>query len=279
MPFDHDPDDERSLPDGVLPPDDRLWRHPSELGGRSGATPRPSPMPALAVAGVGVGEVDRPSRVLAVGLVLVGVVVTAGALWLTRGVTEVAEDDGGDRSALAATGATAASLPTSIATGSRFASTTVPVVAAQSGAGTAPTDPALDAIASSVAVVEVERDGTWERATALWVDDGGTLAAPASLLSSAGTVYVIGDDGRRQLARVLGTDPATGIAALSVARTAGTPVAATHERPAAGTSATVVGADDDDPSVTMIDAVSARAVVGDDVYHDALHLDRPGRRR
>ena len=79
MPIDDDFDDERPEGSGPLPPEDRLWRHPSEIG--SAATPPPAwfPPPTAAPAG-------RPSGSRRVGTLaaacLLGAAVASTAFWV-----------------------------------------------------------------------------------------------------------------------------------------------------------------------------------------------------
>lgn len=257
MALDPQPDDEPTVPNRPLPADDRLWRHPSELGIHGPGAPSTWPdTPAGTSPEASTASSPDRGRTLAMGVVLIGAVVTLGALWLTRpGVEPTGRRGGTARAAVAATSTSALGV------------TTVPVAQL------------VDRVAPSVARLEVEQDGTWTQATALWVDDRGTLAASAPALASATQIYVIGTDGRRQLARVIGTDVATGVTALAVGRTAGIPISVAGSPPRSGTPATVVARMGTGPNAAAEDAVvrdvGERAIVGDHVYHDAINLDRP----
>lgn len=251
MPFDPDPDDEQLVPRRPLPADDRLWRHPSELGIHGPGAPSTWPAGAPAAG----PSPDRTGRAIGMGLVLIGAVVTLGSLWLTRpGVEPSSRRGTAARAALAST-TTAAS-----------AATTIPMAQL------------IERVAPSVAHLEIQQDGVWIHATALWVDDRGTLAASAPALASASQIYVIGIDGRRQLARIIGSDAATGVTALAVARTAGTPIEVAGDRPRSGAPATVIARAATGPTAAadgVVREVSERAIVGSHVYHDAIRLDRP----
>lgn len=84
MRFDDHPDDEYRSSGAPLPPEDRLWRHPAELGPdvrpspTTPAAPPPVRRPAGARVGFGIGVG------LAAGVALIGAVVALGALWLNR---------------------------------------------------------------------------------------------------------------------------------------------------------------------------------------------------
>ncbi|MBX3313184.1 MAG: serine protease [Actinobacteria bacterium] len=223
MPFDRPSDDERPGPDGILPPDDRLWRHPSELGGSHAPTER-----------------SRPITWLAVTAIVVGVALGAVVLWSARPVTDERADGSDDVRA-----------------------------------ATAPTGVSMLSVRRSLATVEIGDGDTWQQVSGLWVDAAGTLAVPALLLDGGGAVYVIGEDGRRQLARIAGVDDATGIATLVVATTDGLP-ATLGSRPDVGQRVSVVAADVEDPVAAArveVLSVGEAADVDGTVHHDTVHLD------
>lgn len=244
MPFDDDPDGERPRPDRLLPPDDRLWRHPSELG------PRAVPVPAAASEPVG----RTPALTALAGACLVGAVVAVGAMWWTR-PTRIVERQ-----------------PVAVRT-------TVANQVASFTANTVPTEQLAADLAPALAVLRVERDGAWLTATAIWIDDHGTLAASAATVAGATSLLVEGTDGRSRSARVAGTDPATGVAALVTDRTAGEPVTVADRATRSGEAAAVVGAPKGGGNAATVAGVivrsaGLRASVGDLVLHDAIQLDR-----
>ena len=83
MPIDDDGDDDAPVFGAPLPPDDRLWRHPSELGGTTIALP---PTPATAT--------HTHPRVWSIAVVsgLVGAVLTVGVIAATGGLHEKVVD-------------------------------------------------------------------------------------------------------------------------------------------------------------------------------------------
>lgn len=255
MPLDEDPDDERPLPDRLLPPDDRLWRHPSEVDGGIGRS--------VAPAAPGRPARRTPARTALAGACLAGAVVAVGAMWIARPTRVVERDLGGS--------------PV------RAAAPTPTVQSATFIAGPVPTEALAEKLAPTVARLRVLRDGTWSNATALWIDDRGTLAAAAPLVSGASQMVAIGHDGTSSTVRLAGVDDATGVAALVADRTSGSPVKLSRAAPETGGQAAVVGANgtdagEDNGDATMagviIRSLSLRVSIDDLVIHDAIQLDR-----
>ncbi|MBX3284165.1 MAG: serine protease [Actinobacteria bacterium] len=247
MPFDDDPDDERPRPDRLLPPDDRLWRHPSELGPRS-LPPAPEP------GGRG------PALTALAGACLVGAVVAVGAMWWARPTRVVEKQE----------------QPVAVRT-------TLANQVASFTANTVPTERLAAQLAPSVAVLRVERAGAWTVATAVWIDRHGTLAASAASVAGATSLLVQGTDGVSRAVRVAGTDPATGVAALVADRTVGEPVSVAGRSTRSGEAVAVVGARSSDHGAgaeratvagVIVRSARERATVGDLVLHDAIQLDR-----
>jgi S1-C subfamily serine protease len=260
VPIDDEPDDDRPRPDPPLPPEDRLWRHPSELG-RGLEPPAAWMATPQAVASAGSSSRHVPAVGALAGACLAGALVAVGAMWLTR-PTRVVEQP-------AATSAAARSTATSAMPS--FAVNPVP------------TQRLAKQLSPTVATVRVERDGRWATGSAVWIDDAGLLATAAPLVAGATRILVIGDDGRSRTATVAGTDPATGITALTVDRTAGTPMTAADGPADTGQAAALVGAGGVDAGEdtgiatiagVIVRAATVRASVGDLVLHDAIQLDR-----
>jgi S1-C subfamily serine protease len=254
MPFDEDPDDVRPDPDGLLPPEDRLWRHPSELG----ATVNPSPSPSRA-AGVSTDRRRRrtPALPILAGACLAGAVVAIGAMWVAR-PTKVVE-----REPSAARAVDAGSSATFVAS------------------GTLPTERLAHELTPAVAQIQVQHDGQWSTASAVRVDDRGTLAAAAPVVAGADQVLVVDRDGTSHPARLAGIDRVTGVAALVIDDPGGTPLGVAR-RVRTGEAAALIGAPGTDAgsgdevtvAAVTIRASSLRATVGEQVLHDAIQLDR-----
>lgn len=252
MAFDEDPDDPRPRRDLPLPPEDRLWRHPSELGAVSSAAPA-APEPTGS---------RRPTTLpLLAGACLAGALVAAGAMWFARPTTVV------ERERPAVAGADTRTSATFVA------------------ADALPTEALGATLAPTVARLQVRNDDGWTGGSALRIDDDGTLATALPLIDGAQEVVLIDHDGTTHAVEVVGVDPATGIAALAAPGVAPGPVAAVAERPdRAGQQAALIGAPGhhvggSDDAVTVasvtVRATSQRAGVDDLVLHDALQLDRP----
>ncbi|MCU1498500.1 MAG: hypothetical protein JWM47_2453 [Acidimicrobiales bacterium] len=254
MAFDDDPEDERPAPARPLPPEDRLWRHPSEIG----ATLRSSFGGPTADRHRDHTERRSPAAVALIGACFAGAAVAFGAMWLA-GPTRVVH-----RPLPADTGP---GLGTQVASFSDPGST----------------ERLARQMAPSVATLRIQHDGVWTTGTALWVDEQGTLAAAMPVVMGATQLMVVGNDGTALRARLAGVDPATGIAALVVDHTAGTPVAIAEGGPRTGERAVVVGAQGADGgdhrgdatvAAVFVRAVGLRASIDDLLLHDAIQLDR-----
>jgi len=249
MPFDEDPDDERPVPDRYLPQDDRLWRHPSEMG--SASLTRTSDLPVAPTSRRG------PALATLAGAVVAGAVVAIGAMWFA-GPTRVVEHQ--------------VVRP--------LATPTVTRAVASFTANTVPTERLADQMSPSLALLRVNHNGTWATETAIWIDRRGTLVASAPALWGASELFVVGTDGRSRRAQLAGIDTATGLAALVTDRTAGQAVTDTARPTRVGQPAAVVGAGSGHDaghatvSGVIIRATSVRASVDGMVLHDSIQLDR-----
>jgi len=212
VPMDHD-----DPPDGGLPsPDDRLWRHPSELA----ASGRPASSGATDPDGASTPRTPRSHRPT---IVLLAVIVGL-------------------------TGAAAATLVAPSA-GDRDETRLLPVTS------TVPTSTAatvVDAVGHAVVRVSVEHDGRVRRGSGVVVRPDGLVVTSALLVDGVDEVTVTWASGRREAATVSGADDLTGLAALSVddAGLSSATVAASPARPGevAYTVASWAGAPD--PSIS-----------------------------
>ncbi len=185
----------------LLPPDDRLWRHPSEMGAASGAS-RTGPSPAgPAAAGPDAGPHDgsipasRPGgrRWAVVAAGLAGATLTLGSLALAGAFKrEVVE-----RRVASAT----SSLPaTPVSTGDRR---DVAGLVAQAQPW--------------VAGLQVESGAGRRTGSAVLLGPPGTLVTTDALVDGATSLTVTFSDGTSTPASLVGTDPATGLAAVRIA--------------------------------------------------------------
>ena len=173
------PDDGAYRP--PLPPEDRLWRHPSEL----------TPITGMAPPGPG-GE--RSGRSLLTVTLLAGAATSAlivtGLLAVTVGL--------GSRGQV---GVPRVSVNTIV--GTTLARTTV----RSSG----------DTLTAGLATVAVVTEGGRRTGAAVAVDDNGLLVTTAALVRDAKTINITLDDGTRRPATVAGLDTEAGIAVLAIA--------------------------------------------------------------
>jgi S1-C subfamily serine protease len=194
-----------------LPPEDRVWRHPSELGGGAGA------------AFVASSRRVHVSR----GKLAVAVVASATGALLVAGLVSLALRTGGSgRAAVIESSATSFGL-----------STTLPAVA---GLGR-PSD--------GVAYLIAATDGGDRYSTGVVLDDRGTIVTTAAAVDGAHRLTALLADGSQQEAVLLGVDEDAGAAVLRVPSrplSAATgwavmlsPGAAVHTGGAGGATATV----------------------------------------
>ena len=252
---DHDPDDERLGPDDPLPPEDRLWRHPSELAAGIG------PPAAWFTGAPAVAPAGPSRRGMAVGALagacLAGAVVAVGAMWIAR--------------------------PTRVEKGAVPMSTVRSVTTAALTFSPVPTERLAAAFGPSLPAVRVLHAGQWATGSGMWLDDHGTVLTATALIDGATEVLVTGKDGIARRATIAGIDSATGITALTVERTSGTPMTADVAPPRAGEPVAIVGATgvvtgDHAAAATTATAVvrvaSMRSSVDGTVLHDTVQLDR-----
>ncbi|MCU1369499.1 MAG: serine protease [Ilumatobacteraceae bacterium] len=224
--------------DPPLPPDDRLWRHPSELGGPM-ASPAAWPAPTAPTGARGSRAVGA---LAAAGLA--GALVATGAMWFTRPTRVVVEE----------------ARPSAAKT---TAAVFTPAV---------PSESLAKELAPSLVRVEASVDGGWRSATGIRIDDRGTIAVATPVVDGTTAVMVTGHDGERLKANLGGADPATGITVLTIASSGGSAVATETVDATAGKAVAVIGAAS--VSSASVRAVDVRTSVDPIVLHDAVQLDR-----
>lgn len=189
---------------GWISPEDRLWRHPSELGsalraadgsGGPGRGPdRPATRPRAP---------SKPAPPWVVGTVAVaaGVLLATGLVLASSGADPglVAHRAVATASSSAATSVTATTVP-----------------------GTPGPDPAVVSrvehqVRPSLVALVVHRASGTVLGTGVAVEPGGIVATTASLLRQATSVVAEEAGGTRESARLVGIDPTSGVAVLRVA--------------------------------------------------------------
>lgn len=235
MPFPDDPDDDA----GFVPPlhpDDRLWRHPSEMGAaRRAEAPAPEPE---RVATIGVPRVWT----VAAASLLLGVAVTLAVMSVTG---------------------TFESSPVQ---------TVVEQVEAPSDGSTGTAAVATRVAGAIVRVDAVKADGTITATGVVYRSDGHLLTT-ADVVEGATTVTVTTSDGTVLVATVVGTDDVTDIAVLDVDRNdMTTAVMARVDEVAAGEQAMTVEREADASGPAVVTGhVSALGLRVDTTDGSSLH--------
>jgi S1-C subfamily serine protease len=180
--------DDEGLEDGspspLLPPDDRLWRHPSEV---AAAGPQPSVVRGFVGASSGSTSTGPPKVVTVVALTsCISVLITLGVVAVARPFRVV-------RMEREAPGPGAADVTDVAAVTSALRPAIAQVVAVGAGAGGA------DRVGSGV----------------IFRDDGLMLTAE-HVVAGATALRVLLDDGRSVVATLVGADPETDIAVLDL---------------------------------------------------------------
>ncbi len=206
--FDDFADDEFNAP---LPPEDRLWRHPSELGSGSGGLP----LDEVAVRRRWLTQ--QPSRASAWTAGLVGAILATGLVAL------------GTHLAGAFTGhfTPAHDLATPLS------ASTPGVSPSALGIGTA-LDANIARVGASIATIEVLRGHSEQRCLGLVVRSDGMVVAPAPALAGATGLLVKTPDTVPAMAQLVALDRASGIAVLHVNGMSGLPAIQLNSNGASG---------------------------------------------
>jgi S1-C subfamily serine protease len=271
--FDDDHDGPESSEDPPtrpwLPPDDRLWRHPSEL--RSSGTPSAG-IPGVQPRGRRLPGGHLWTRALLGGVVgaLVATGVVAGVNWFGPARTASHVGSGGQTGHPLNT--TAAVLP---ASGAQPTQNHGSVTAGPSLMGM------VAKVAPSIVGVDVTTGKGHLRGSGLVFRDDGMILTVARLLAGAVGISVITSSGQQEAASVVGEDADDGVAVLRVAH----PLPSLHlthtPAPAAGQVAIAVAATDpagSPPAVAIgtIRGVNRQVRVNDGPpLLDAIDTDAP----
>lgn len=232
-------DDDGAGP-GPLPPEDRLWRHPSELARSAGPG--------------GPGESGRRSRPLATAGVLSGL---AGAAVTVVSLAALATFTA--PSALVERGANGSSGPPTTAIGS------APAIATS--------------VAPAVVEVTATLGDEVRHGSGVVARSDGLVLTSAQLVAVATAVVVTWPSGRREEATIEGRDPMTGLAAITVAGT-GYPTATldmTPPRPGDETIAVSARSGGSAPLVVeaTVSATGTHVADGDAMVVGLIETDQP----
>jgi putative serine protease PepD len=179
---------------GWIPPDDRLWRHPSESLVGGAASPSPVAAPDRA------GGKDRTGPWV-VGGATVCVIVALVAVGLVMATTNRADQNGAD------------TMP-------RLASLTdVPTTEAGVGrvASAAALATMMGGIRPSLVALVVNSTTGSSVATGLVVESGGMIVTSSAAVPGARSVTVVEPDGASAPATKVGFDPPSGLSVLRIA--------------------------------------------------------------
>jgi len=205
--FDDIPED--TLVGPLLPPEDRLWRHPSELG-QSGQS-----VSAEALSARRSWMAATPSRAGAWSAGLVGAVLATGVVLVGGHLTHLLSPPapkfsvasiptGGRRSNLRVVTTSTIAKPAGVAPATVTTSTIAPLV-----------EPVLSKLASRVtAAMPVVLDGK-QSGVGVVISPQGYLLVPASLVSNANDITV-DIDSQQLVANLVGVDSGSGLAVIRV---------------------------------------------------------------
>ena len=187
----------------LLPPDDRLWRHPSELGEHC------LPITAEALSARRSWMASTPSRAGAWSAGIVGALLATGVVLVGGHLAHLLSSPSAGTSAPAVThqsGKSPMSPIISPAIGVSLSTTTTILLGVE---------PGLYKLASRVApAMPVVLDGN-ESGVGVVVSSKGYVVVPASLVTDADDISVV-IDGQQLVATLVGVDPGTGLAVVRV---------------------------------------------------------------
>lgn len=244
MPLDDDADDDVGGLGGPLHPDDRLWRHPSELG---------ASLPAVAPASPGGRSASWPVALVAG---LVGAALCGGALAATGSLTTEARQRTVEKVAV------------------------TPVVSSPLVNGERGVAAVVEHTSPSIARLSVRTSAGTGRATALVWRDDGMLLTSAHEVAGATEITVVLHDGRRLVGALLGADLPTDVAIVAVdARDLAVAVLGSSANLAMGSPTVAVGspARPGDPGLNtgVVSALERRLDVAGTSLHGLIQTDSP----
>ncbi len=247
MPLDDDGDEDAPAAGPPLPPDDRLWRHPSELSGTGVRAPARSPVAA-----------GRPrTRGVVIVAATAGATLAVGLLAVVQGLPRTLDE--------VSPASTVAASVTQAFVGNRYEAVRT-----------------TTRIAPSMAAVEATVDGATTRGSAVVIRDDGYLVTAAHLVAGAGMIRVVTSDGRTYDADRIGSDPVTDLVVLRIRANGLRPAAfATDSAPAVGERTFAIGcpAAPGEPLWLAMGAVRALrrslAGVAGETLHGLIETDAP----
>ena len=234
----HDADDVAYVP--PLPPEDRLWRHPSEVASGRAVAPAAPPRP----------RIDRRTAVLVLASGVAGATLTMAGVVALGGF-----DD-------------------------RVVERPVAVQSAVSGDRDPGVHDLAGRTGPSVAALVVHRGGEATRASAVALRDDGYLVTDGPAVDGADGIDVLLHDGTVGVARLVGADHVTGIAVLHLdARLQEASLADDGRHLGVGSRAVAVAASPEPgweltTSSGVVSAVDRRLDSGDATRHGMILFDK-----
>lgn len=182
----------------LLPPEDRIWRHPSELSGAVLDGPEAQILAARrrwmasTPTRAGAGTAGIVGALLATGVVLIGTHLSA---WLTRPAASASAQTNAMRTVIDVSTTTAPALRTNAL------------------------DAAAEHVQQSLVQVTAVHGRTTTTGDGAVLSSNGYVVVPAAVVAGATTISVVLGGGEELIARLSGADPTTGLAILHVAAT------------------------------------------------------------
>jgi serine protease Do len=194
-------------------PDDRLWRHPSEIAAMHAAQANAE------IAPVPIVQIAEPTPKLRrhAGLKAAAGIVAIGAAALTIGVVS---SQGGSQQTALATG-TARSIAiegtagTTTESADREGATEIAADVAAQGEDLL-TARVHDEVASSLPRIQAVTASGMREGSGMFVTDDGHIATSAGLIESAEYVLAWTDDGQRWKAHLIASDPVSDVAVIQI---------------------------------------------------------------
>jgi S1-C subfamily serine protease len=170
-----------------LPPDDRLWRHPSELG----AHPYPALAPANPVRSSGAGRWTPLASVLVAGLA--GAVLTFGLMAVTGLSPRVVQHQVIEKVAV------------------------TPVVSSPVQRTSDGVEAVAQHLSPAIVRLDVDRAGQQQAGSGVVFRDDGMVLTSAHVVENADQIDVVLNDGRRFRGTLIGLDEPTDVAVVDIA--------------------------------------------------------------
>lgn len=258
--FDDEPEPAEGL-GALLPPEDRIWRHPSELGALSAPSGRGF-LPA------------NPGRPGSWTAGLAGALLAAGIVLVATHLASSAHAAASARAAGSASTATTTASITALHGGFQATGDATLVTPGVVGKQLAT---AATRVYKATVLVSATHAGTTVEGAGLVIGSDCLVIAPAHLVGPGDSITLTLPDGKLVAAQVLGVDAATGVAVLRCAITGLATVPGDEEAPKAHelvvlvfTAPHAVGM-----SVGLVTAVEQRVATGGAPLLDELETDIP----